>query len=93
MLIKFEWDELKAKKNLEKHGISFNEASEVFYDFSAYVFNDDKHSIIEKRELIIGYSKVGKLLIVCFTIREDKIRIINARLCNKIERKKHEENR
>jgi hypothetical protein len=92
MSLNFEWDEDKAEKNLQKHGISFHEAQDVFYDFSASIFNDDKHSKSEKRELIIGFSKIGRLLIVCFTLREDKIGIINARLTNKIERKKHEDN-
>ena len=73
MFLGFEWDEVKADKNLKKHGISFEEAKEVFYDFTACIFNDDTHSNIEKRELIIGFTKTGRLLIVCFTLRSDKI--------------------
>jgi uncharacterized DUF497 family protein len=93
MAIDFDWDIVKAEKNHKKHGISFEEAKEVFYDFSAYIFLDEKHSRIEQRELIIGYSSSGRLLIVCFTVRDHKIRIINARLTNKVEKKIHEENR
>lgn len=93
MAIDFDWDIVKAEKNLKKHGISFDEAKEVFYDFSACIFLDEKHSIVEQRELIIGYSRTGRLLIVCFTQRNDKIRIINARLTNKVEKRIHEENR
>ncbi len=89
----FEWDEVKALKNLIKHGISFDEAKDVFNDFSAYIFDDVKHSDIEKREQIIGYSSKNRLLIVCFTFRNDKIRLINARLTNKMEREKHEKNK
>ena len=91
MFYEFEWDDYKAQKNINKHGISFDEAKEVFNDFTACIFNDEKHSNIEKRELIIGYSKIGRLIIVCYTMRQDKIRIINARLTNKNERKRHEE--
>ena len=92
MNLRFEWDNKKAEQNLLKHGISFIEAVEVFYDLGAFIFEDIKHSVFENRELIIGYSKLGKLLIVCFTLRNDKIRIINARQTNKKEREKYEKN-
>ncbi|MCX6154518.1 MAG: BrnT family toxin [Candidatus Kapabacteria bacterium] len=92
-MLEFEWDIIKAESNLKKHGISFNEAKSVFEDFSAFIFDDEKHSKTEKRELIIGYSNLRRLLIVCYMMRNDKIRIINVRQTNKIERKRHEENR
>jgi uncharacterized DUF497 family protein len=89
----FEWDENKALINYEKHGLSFNEAKEVFFDLSAIIFEDEKHSINEKREIIIGQTFQKKIILVSFTMRNDKIRIISARLTNKIEKKKHEEHR
>ena len=92
-MLEFDWDNNKAKSNLEKHGVSFDEAKSVFKDFSAYIFDDEKHSSIEKRELIIGYSKMNRILIVCFTMRDNKIRIINTRLTNKLERTIYEENK
>lgn len=91
--LEFEWDENKAVSNFQKHGISFDEAKLVFKDYSAYIFDDEKHSSHEKRELIIGYSKQDKLLIACFTMRNNKIRIINIRLTNKDEKRKYEKNR
>ena len=73
----FEWDENKPNSNIKKHGISFDEASEAFSDFSACIFDDVKHSDIENRELLIGYTESGRLIIVRFTFRKDKIRRLN----------------
>lgn len=92
-MIVFEWDETKADTNLKKHGVSFAEASTVFGDWSAKMFYDDEHSTDEKREFIVGYSEMNRLLIVYFTERENKkLRIISARKPTKIERKDYEEN-
>ena len=88
---KFEWDKNKAIINIDKHDISFEETATIFKDYNALIFDDEKHSLTEKRELIIGTSKENRLLIACFTMRADKIRIINSRLTNKKERKKYEE--
>ncbi len=90
-MINFEWDPIKASFNQQKHYVSFEEASTCFYDYKALSFYDDKHSKIEKRELLIGHSFQGRLLIVSFTYRESKIRIISSRQTNKKERKKYEE--
>ncbi|MBX3012623.1 MAG: BrnT family toxin [Caldilineaceae bacterium] len=57
----------------------FEEAATVFCDLRAYIFDDDKHSNEEYRELIIGYSSRNRLLIVAFTERDELIRIISAR--------------
>ncbi len=90
--MEFEWNIEKAKSNLKKHGVSFDEASSVFGDLSAKMFFDDEHSADEIREFIIGYSEMNRLLIVHFTEREGKkIRIISARKPTKIERKDYEE--
>jgi uncharacterized DUF497 family protein len=93
MAYRFEWNDGKAKSNLIRHGVSFDEASTVFDDLLARVFDDEPHSFEEKRELIIGHSVSNRLLIVCFTERpSERIRIISARLPTAKERKAYEEN-
>ncbi|HPI20560.1 MAG TPA: BrnT family toxin [Candidatus Kapabacteria bacterium] len=87
----FDWDKNKAIANLIKHGISFEEAKTVFFDDYARVLDDDLHSIIEKRELIFGYSNKNRLLIISFVERNNNIRIINARKVTKKEREIYEE--
>ena len=86
--ISFEWDEEKNRKNIKKHKISFEEATTVFYDEDAIVFDDPDHSIDENRFLIIGISKSEKLCIVshCYRDNEGVIRIISARLAVKKEK-------
>ena len=92
--MKFDWDAEKAKINLSKHDVSFEEASSVFGDLSAKMFYDDEHSFDEEREFIIGYSETNRLLIVHFTERSNNlIRIITARKPTNLERKDYEENR
>jgi uncharacterized protein len=89
--MEFEWDEGKADSNLIKHGVSFDEAQTVFND-SLYVdFYDPDHSENEDRYLIIGKSSRGKLLIVSYTERDYKNRLISARETTKSERKMYEE--
>ena len=93
MSLKFEWDKDKAASNLKKHGVSFDEASTVFDDQLAYIFDDEDHSADEHREIIIGHSSQNRLLLTCFIERaEDVIRIFSARLATKKERKDYEEN-
>lgn len=92
-MLLFEWDPIKSKTNFKKHNVTFDEASTCFYDYKAYIFFNEKHSDIEHRELLIGYSFQGRLLISSFTNRESKIRIISSRQANKKERRKYEENR
>ena len=91
--IEFDWDEEKNRKNLKKHGISFEEAVTVFYDDNAIVFDDPDHSIDENRFLIIGTSMTNKLCIVSHCYRDDEgiIRIISARLAVKKEKKLYNE--
>ena len=93
MDLQFEWDEQKAKLNLSKHVISFEEATFVFSDPLAYIFDDQWHSIGEQREIIIGSDRTHRLLLVCFTEKNNKIRIISARLATKKERQDYEEHR
>ncbi len=87
----FEWDPEKARKNVEKHGVTFEEAATVFFDDLAKIDDDPDHSIGERCELIYGCSVDGRWLLVVFTERRDVIRIIHARLATKSERRKYEE--
>ena len=93
MDLQFEWDDRKARLNFQKHGISFEEAKTVFRDPLAYIFDDEWHSIGEKREIIIGHDDKNRLVLVCFTDRNHIIRIISARLSTKKERQDYEEYR
>ncbi|MDO4401238.1 MAG: BrnT family toxin [Coriobacteriia bacterium] len=85
--ITFEWDDAKAASNLEKHGVSFEEAATVFYDPHALVVDDDEHSIDEDRFIIVGLSSAARTLTVCHCYREtnEVIRIISARKATKNE--------
>ncbi|MBU0699816.1 BrnT family toxin [bacterium] len=93
MGIRFEWDAAKAEINIKKHCVSFDEASTVFQDPLACIFDDTEHSVEEFREIIIGHSVMGHLLVVSFTERiTDLVRIISARPTTKAERRDYEEN-
>lgn len=93
MGLRFEWDRRKAAGNLRKHGVSFDEASTVFHDPLARIFDDEDHSIHETREIIVGHSATGRLLLVAFTERtENVIRIISARPTTTHERDDYEKN-
>ncbi len=87
----FEWDRRKAKSNLKKHDISFQEAATVFGDALAITFDDPDHSVNEHRFLTFGLSRTGKAIIVSHTERDKSMRIISARLMTKRERKIYEE--
>ena len=86
----FEWDSEKAKRNKEKHGVSFEEASTVFYDPLSATFDDPGHSVDEYRFITIGLSSYNRLIVVSHTDREDNIRLISARPATAHERKRHE---
>ncbi|MBQ9486652.1 MAG: BrnT family toxin [Selenomonadaceae bacterium] len=81
--LKFIWDSDKAEKNLKKHGISFEDAMLVFFDENRLEKYDTFNSNDEDRFRIIG--RVEKILVVIYTEREDRNRIISARLANKQE--------
>ena len=91
MSLAFEWDNNKAKQNLKKHGVSFEEASTVYADPLARTILDPLHSGEEDRFVLLGESQGRRLLVVVFTERGDKIRIISARVATRRERKDHEE--
>jgi uncharacterized DUF497 family protein len=87
----FEWDAQKAEENLRKHGVAFQEALTVFADPLANIFDDPDHSAGERRELIIGHSSAQRLLIVSFTERRQRTRIIGARQPTARERSDYEQ--
>ena len=87
--IEFQWNPAKAKANLKKHGVAFEEAATVFFDDRAVEFYDDDHSEWEDRLLLLGLSSTLRLLLVCHCYRESDsvIRIISARKATKNEAK------
>jgi len=91
-MINFIWDKNKAKLNLVKHNLSFEEAATVFADPLAFVFDDVEHTRAEQRALIIGHTSKNKVTIVSFTERDQHIRIISARKATKKEKQDYEEN-
>ncbi|MBQ4514818.1 MAG: BrnT family toxin [Anaerolineaceae bacterium] len=83
----YEWDDKKNRINIQKHGISFEEAATAFEDPNALTLPDEKHSIDEDRFWLIGFSSRANLLIVSHCFREGQvIRIISARKAEKIEK-------
>ena len=86
-----EWDQEKAASNLEKHGVTFEEATTVFGDPLYIDFYDPNHSVDEHRYLIMGQSTAGRLLIVSYTERDEVVRLISAREVTASERKAYEE--
>ena len=89
--MEFEWDPMKAKANLRKHNVGFEEASTIFGDPFALTFSDPAHSMGEHRFLGFGISRSGTLLVVSFTERRKKIRLISARKATHHERDLYEE--
>lgn len=89
--LKFEWDNNKASINKQKHGITFEEASTIFSDENAILFDDPEHSEVEERFLMIGISEQTNMLIVshCYRGENDIIRIISARKATKKETKQY----
>jgi len=81
------WDPKKARANLKKHGVAFEEARSVFYDEHAVEFCDDEHSEWEDRFLLLGLSSRLRLLLVCHCYREEEgvIRIVSARKATQAE--------
>ncbi|MBF0239039.1 MAG: BrnT family toxin [SAR324 cluster bacterium] len=89
-MLLFEWDPNKASSNINKHKITFDEASTVFQDTRSLTIDDPLHSWDEERLIIIGMSHKNRLLVVVHTEREDKVRIISARKATKNERRYYE---
>jgi len=91
MITRFTWDPTKAASNPRKHGVSFEEALTVFGDPLARIHDDPFHSDREGREIIVGHSTRGRLLLVHFTERPGVIRLISARRATRHERQDYEE--
>jgi hypothetical protein len=88
--VRVEWDQGKAAANIERHGITFEEASAVFLDPLSSTIPDPDHSFDEDRFVTIGLDGIGRLLVVVHTEREDTLRIISAREATPRERRTYE---
>jgi len=88
--MKFEWDATKERANVEKHGVSFAEASTLFGDPLATTIPDPDHSEGEMRFVTIGHSANARLIVVSHTEAGDTVRIISAREATSYERKAYE---
>ena len=85
----FEWDQDKAKSNTQKHGVTFEEAAEAFFD--PFYQTGDASIGDEERDFIIGYTFTQRLLLAVYTERAERTRIISARPATRLERKSYEE--
>ncbi|MBZ0282482.1 MAG: BrnT family toxin [Anaerolineae bacterium] len=81
--VHFEWDSGNRDKNWAKHAVSREEAEQIFLDPQKRSYPDVKHSQAEPRKMIVGKTATGRLLLVIYTIRRDKVRVISARDLNK----------
>ncbi|KKQ25026.1 MAG: hypothetical protein US40_C0004G0064 [Candidatus Roizmanbacteria bacterium GW2011_GWC2_37_13] len=86
----FEWDKGNIDKSYQKHGITPNEAEEIFLDENLKISRDVKHSQKEERLIALGVTLNGKKLFIVYTVRAEKIRIISARLMNKKQKNYYE---
>jgi len=91
MKLSFEWDEDKAKANLKKHKVGFDEAATVFTEPYSITIHDPDHSADEQRYIDIGTSDKGRVLVVVYTERGSHIRIVSCRKATSSERKLYEE--
>jgi len=89
--MKIEWDPKKAKSNLKKYGVSFEEAATALNDLMTATGADPDHSTIEERFITFGLSERGRLVVVSHTEEGETIRIISARKASKGERELYEE--
>ena len=87
--IKFEWEASKAASNIQKHGVTFEEARTVFFDERARLINDPDHSESEERFILLGFSSSPRVIVVCHCYRSEGnvIRIISARKATATEKK------
>ena len=89
-MVEFEWDAAKAASNPFKHGVSFAEAMTVLSDALEVMISDPVHSDAELRFVSMGLSEAGRLLVVAYTERDQRIRIISARQATPRERRQYE---
>ncbi len=91
MPLVFEWDPAKAEENHRKHGVAFDEAASAFADTLSITIFDPDHSEAEERFVLIGLSAQNRLVVVVHTERDDRIRLVSARLASSHERRDYEE--
>ena len=89
----FEWDQQKARLNLRKHGVRFDEASTVFGDPLALLMPDPDHSVGEMRYILLGMSSRQRLLVVAFAERPPRTRLISVRRATRQEQRKYEKDK
>lgn len=87
----FDWDKGNTHKSWIKHGVSIQEAEEIFFNQPLLVAEDEKHSHKEERHFALGRTNNGRLLFVVYAVRKDLIRIISARSMSRKERKLYHE--
>lgn len=85
----FEWDEDKAHANIQKHGVTFEEAAEVFFD--PFYQTGDVSRDDEQRDFVLGYSSSERILLTVYVERRERTRIISARPATRAERRLYEE--
>ncbi len=90
MRLKFEWDDAKARENIRKHRVAFEEAVEIFHDPLSITVPDPGHSVHEPRYLALGMTGQGRALVVVYTERGGAIRIISCRRATSRERNRYE---
>lgn len=93
MPLEFQWDEAKARSNLEAHGVDFEEALGVFEDPLSLTIDDPDHSVSEQRFITMGVDRNGRHLVIVRTDRSDQIRLISARKATPSERRQYERGR
>ena len=87
--LRITWDPDKAAENLRKHGVSFDDARDIFGDPFRGAVPDDEHSDDEDRYFAVGSTAAGKLLVVFYTHRGDDVRLISARRPTSFERRRY----
>lgn len=85
----FEWDEAKARGNVDKHGVTFEEGAEAFFDPLCLFIDASVNG--EQREAVLGYSFAQRLLLVVHVERSDVTRIVSARPATRSERRLYEQ--
>jgi uncharacterized DUF497 family protein len=93
MTLTFEWDEGRARENHRKHGVTFEEAKTVFGDPHSLTIADPVHSLAEDRFVDIGRSAAGRILVVVYTERGQRVRLISSRRATPLERSSYEQGR
>jgi uncharacterized protein len=83
----YEWDSAKAKSNQEEHGVDFADAVQVFDN--PYLNQEDIDAVSDQVFVALGMDNLGRLLVVVYTYRQDKIRLISARKATKKEGKEY----